>query len=695
MARLVLVALTVLGLAAVAAAAATTQANFAQLREASQLHPDAAAAMAEAHRLVADADIFSSARRGGGGGVPRMFAAQQTAVCRTIGDTPLMAAVNASCPFVYADGIFAVMNIANNTDAALEATASMCSSACVGAMNGLLAAVPQCFAAGKLRLFNLLPRMCTMHDGQSCSIRLRQLPKTGCEGFRNNQSGCTSADRWCAYTAGTGMCHFVATAPRLQQVCTPCFDVYISVFVAIAAAQASGSTSANARSLAKQFEYTRQALLNQKLFWCGKVDDQWCQLTYSAVDERAFTTLGSDSMSLADIDRNLTNTCTVSGRRCLNKVVGAVLTTIDITAEYTAWKCMQERCSNSVFSNLQSCTARNRRCALAYAATVAVGAATGDMVDFVCARNAAGAICGSVMHKYLRQDCWSSLASACSATCASWLTNNMSVEAGCCIDKFHSVVTSVYSYDTIPAYLRSEFNATAVRANGRKAAWNHPLAVMNMRCNVSVPTFNASQVLYNARPCAQAEPVRKALALRGLRWSKVQGNATLRMSLEVTLRADVARTMGVAADAIVNGTLVNDTTQALTLSTAATRRQSASASASASNWTAGVKYEFAVVTASAAMATAAASSFDAAVNTGAIEVAATAAVLADDCADCLGSPTAAPGETPAPPPTGPNAFSSIAGSSSATAGAASAAVTAGSTTLLVGIVAAAAAAMLF
>jgi len=385
-------------------------------------------------------------------------------------------------------------------------------------------------------------------------------------------------------------------------------------------------------------------------------------------------------MSLADIDRNLTNTCTVSGRRCLNKAVGAVLTTIDITAEFTAWKCMQERCSNYVFSNLQSCTARNRRCALAYAATVAVGAATGDMVDFVCARNAAGAICGSVMHKYLRQDCWSSLASACSATCASWLTNNMSAEAGCCIDKYHSVVTSVYSYDTIPGYLRGELNATAVRMAGRKTAKNHPLWGWNVRCNASVSTFNMSQVLYNTRACAQAEPVRKALTLRGLRWSKVQSNATLRMSLEVSLRADVARTMGVAADAIVNGTLVNDTTQVLTIS----RRQSTS--------TAGVKYEFAVVVDSAAEATAAGSTFDTAVNAGTIEVAATAAVLADDCTDCLGSPTAAPGETAAPPPTGPSAFGNVAGSSSSTSGSSVSAAAAPAT--LVAIFAVAATAMM-
>ena len=505
------------------------------------------------------------------------------------------------------------------------------------------------------------------------------MPRTECDKYNRNQTGCESPTRWCAFDMNSQKCEFKSTAARLQQVCTPCLDIYINVIFTTLEVGASlgGSPSRAALKLA---DFTRKALLNQKLFWCGKVGDQWCHVTFSAVDDRAFNFDRTNNMSLAEVQQNLTNTCTVNGRRCLNKVVGAMTNTLADAAEYAAWNCMQESCSNSRFSNLQRCSDRNARCALGYTLIAAVGAATSGVVDFVCSRNAADAVCGNVMHKYLRQDCWANLSSTCSATCASWLMNNMSAEAGCCIDKYHSVVTSVYSYDTIPGYLRGELNATAVRMAGRKTAKNHPLWGWNVRCNASVSTFNMSQVLYNTRACAQAEPVRKALTLRGLRWSKVQSNATLRMSLEVTLRADVARTMGVAADAIVNGTLVNDTTQVLTVS----RRQSTS--------TAGVKYEFAVVVDSAAEATAAGSTFDTAVNAGTIEVAATAAVLADDCTDCLGSPTAAPGETAAPPPTGPSAFGNVAGSSSSTSGSSVSAAAAPAT--LVAIFAVAATAMM-
>eukprot|EP00672_Neobodo_designis_P019404 CAMPEP_0174838994 /NCGR_PEP_ID=MMETSP1114-20130205/7765_1 /TAXON_ID=312471 /ORGANISM="Neobodo designis, Strain CCAP 1951/1" /LENGTH=80 /DNA_ID=CAMNT_0016073113 /DNA_START=1 /DNA_END=240 /DNA_ORIENTATION=+ len=80
----------------------------------------------------------------------------------------------------------------------------------------------------------------------------------------------------------------------------------------------------------------------------------------------------------------------------------------------------------------------------------------------------------------------------------------------------------------------------------------------------------------------------------------------------------MARTMGVAEATIVNGTLVADTTQALTVGS---RRQA----------TAGTAYQFELVATSEEERNAASSTFDSSVSSGSIEVASAASVLAEDC----------------------------------------------------------------
>jgi hypothetical protein len=564
------------------------------------------------------------------------------------------------------DGLFA---LGNHSVAAKAEIDKFCKPSCLSAFNTAIRVYSECFPEELQTSISIVNSMCESHDGEYCAWRLRAVDQlTTCDdedSRNNNQSRCeanTTANRYCRWSNKSSECGVVTTPALLQQACTPCYDRFVFL-IARFLRQSFGSNPTPEQL--DTLQLAQSMLTIQKNYYCAKHEQTWCQPLVEGLDERVYNIDPRNNVSLATVRENISNVCTSTGKVCLNKVAGAQ---VDLLREYTDLTyraCMRAAASQRFQSwrvNAETQCISNYRHVYNAVARVAVD------LTFMCRKNAQtgnNSWCNPLAHEYVRHPCFSVVEGSkqCNATCATWLAGE-TTRLGCCWDRFAELSFESQYPDTVGLPVRVAATFDAAPASGRNYTHNPGRSTVEICANVSDNGFNATAARAQiSAMCPTVAAVRKELRLVGVRWNRFAANATLKAIMEAALRADMARTLGVAASAVVNGTLAADETQSLTSGAGANASASASASASRrqdSSSTAGTKFDFQLVLDSSDDTAAAGARFDTAKSTNSIQATTTASALTNECSDCVGSPTAAPGETAAPPPTG-NLFAAIVG----------------------------------
>mmetsp|Transcript_21674 Transcript_21674/g.67298 ORF Transcript_21674/g.67298 Transcript_21674/m.67298 type:complete len:676 (-) Transcript_21674:151-2178(-) len=624
---------------------------FAQVAVATDDVGNNEAAAAQEHAQRAVSAVFDPAvHHTLGRHVARGFTAQQASVRSVAANasctssamqaSSYMAAVNASCGADVRASLelFFMFNV--STPAARAAVDTMCSASCQAAYKAFVDAYAPCGNDGAARGLKAVTTMCQRWGGDYCAYKLRAIADLDC--VATTEVACTT-NSFCQWTGAN--CTSSNSAAVLEQVCTPCYEAFISVMQDVPAGhgaytgvfqniRAAGIPVAPGPShVPPVFVRLQHGLV------CSKVRNTFCFPIFANLDWRLYKLLNPiNTLPIEDIPGILSNTCTDVGAACLRRTAQAFDTVMSASANIELRQCL----SRAHWS------AATTECYSNYKSTVALGKSAAAQYTAVCSRGAGPSQndwCMPAMHRWSRLSCYS-----CNTTCYT-LATTLATDMGCCanhLDRMQS--TRVFPSDFPPEYRAGVSFSYAERYNT-----SHNVTLQQLGFFPGCPSFyNASEVASivaaGRAACPRAPAVSRELPLRGLRWSAVSGNATRRAALTAALRTDVALAAGVLVDDVVDAALAEDASQALTV---ASRRQAV----------AGTKFTFGIRADTTAAASLAASEFDTAATNGNLRVDSAAAVLAEGCTGCVGSPTAAPGETPAPPPTGPNAFSNVAGAS--------------------------------
>eukprot|EP00672_Neobodo_designis_P026124 CAMPEP_0174830166 /NCGR_PEP_ID=MMETSP1114-20130205/2373_1 /TAXON_ID=312471 /ORGANISM="Neobodo designis, Strain CCAP 1951/1" /LENGTH=500 /DNA_ID=CAMNT_0016063953 /DNA_START=1 /DNA_END=1503 /DNA_ORIENTATION=- len=461
--------------------------------------------------------------------------------------------------------------------------------------------------------------MCQRWGGDYCANKVRAIADSSSCSDVTSATACASNAN-CEWSGSS--CGPRITTALLEQTCTPCYEAYISVARDIHAANLWHPESLP--------EDSAEAIVSLRAAYrmtCGRVRGTWCFPLFAGVNPLLIYGLRFNSLDIDTIPGMLSNTCTDVGAACLRRTAQAFDTVMSASANIELRQCL----SRAHWS------AATTECYSNYKSTVALGKSAAAQYTAVCSRGAGPSQndwCMPAMHRWSRLSCYS-----CNTTCYT-LATTLATDMGCCanhLDRMQS--TRVFPSDFPPEYRAGVSFSYAERYNT-----SHNVTLQQLGFFPGCPSFyNASEVASivaaGRAACPRAPAVSRELPLRGLRWSAISGNATRRAALTAALRTDVALAAGVLVDDVVDAALAEDASQALTV---ASRRQAV----------AGTKFTFGIRADTTAAASLAASEFDTAATNGNLRVDSAAAVLAEGCTGCVGSPTAAPGATAAPPATG-------------------------------------------
>ena len=563
------------------------------------------------------------------------------ASCANAETSPEAQQINASCGSLNVD-FSVVFNLQNDTEAANQEIARICSTGCRNALEQAVAAFSECFPVEFRLTLRLLDTMCAVEDGQFCAVRLRAVESlTACS--TGSRPACEAAPQ-CTWREGE--CHSTPNAVALRRVCGPCYRRYLIVIGEYLLALAGGNVT---REEAATLRLAQRLIVNQQNFFCARVGDTFCLPVLNSVPEEVYALVPNNTLTIAEIRGNLSQVCSPTGKRCLTKVVAAELAIVlDVT------QLIYDVCIGSLPPPESEFRERQERaCVDLYQRSFVEVNSRLASVQETCSVNTNSENCYVHAHEFVRDPCWTAVtgeSKTCNATCAAWL-GNASQSIGCCWDRFqrHFVNTAFPRTELLPPRVAARFPprpSAPLPFQNRSAGF--PLYdVCNRTADngFQAAATRAAMLL----DCPTATPVNKELGLPIVRWNQLANNESLRSRLAAALRRDLARALGVPEGAIVNGTLREDSSVQLTT---ASRRQTSSSSAT--------KFAFGVQADSQTESQEVADAFDTAVSQGEIDVTTTADIIAQECPDCVGSPTAAPGETAAPPPTG-NLFAALVG----------------------------------
>eukprot|EP00672_Neobodo_designis_P008292 CAMPEP_0174877880 /NCGR_PEP_ID=MMETSP1114-20130205/82478_1 /TAXON_ID=312471 /ORGANISM="Neobodo designis, Strain CCAP 1951/1" /LENGTH=522 /DNA_ID=CAMNT_0016113267 /DNA_START=134 /DNA_END=1699 /DNA_ORIENTATION=+ len=417
---------------------------------------EAAAAQEHAQRAVSavfDPALHHTLGRDVAAAVARGFTAQQASVRSVAANasctssamqaSSYMAAVNASCGADVRASLelFFMFNV--STPAARAAVDTMCSASCQAAYKAFVDAYAPCGNDGAARGLKAVTTMCQRWGGDCGRVRAVRQRRGGAR----VQGGDDDVQRWggdyCAnkmrVVADTGACSSLNAAQcqnsnvfcqwngqscvqslsqaALEQLCTPCYEAAVSVIPDMQAAHVgSGSVSTAPAGYPEAVAALRAALA----LACGKVGNTFCYPIFRAVPmDLSFGMMARvNAMPMAQVEGNVTATCTPTGAACIRKANTASLLSSELRGRMAVRECLHEGrfTAATCYAHLRSAQLPAQMVAGRYAALCAKGAGPSQN-DW----------CMPAIHRWSRNAC----RYTCNTTCVAQ-TVALANDMGCC-----------------------------------------------------------------------------------------------------------------------------------------------------------------------------------------------------------------------------------------------------------------------
>jgi hypothetical protein len=535
----------------------------------------------------------------------------------------------------------------------------MCADKCTSALSNARNNFGSCLgSASDLLGLDAVISMCQKVDGQYCIVKMQTFGKlSGCENFQSNATCVGATGKSCSWALqddGTSKCQPNPTQADLQQMCSSCFDKFV-VLIGRLAGTSSGSSSTKTLI---------QTLMLAKQLLCVKSGNTFCYPVLIPVNGSILNADPKNQMPIDQILGNISTLCTGDNKGCLPAYGTAIANIARLGAD----------------SSYRSCPYTTSTCVSQWEQVYRGAAKIEKQLGGFCSTNDAGTRCIDEFQKYVKGSCMQSIFLAsqptCNATCASDFQSFIT-RVGCCAWRSKDQSNVTVPADGIPAVSGvtnpQQYLSTSSKIDdgiGQIAA----LCNASGSSNFSLATINTTL----NTPCKGPSSMpTKSLKISGLVWDKIKSNSALRAELAQAATKDVAARLGVSTFNIINGTLVEDTTQKLAASTS--RRQTTGAS--------GTKFQFQLGGQNDADVSAASSAFDSAAASNSVQLQSTATVLQNECTTCVASPVAPPGSTPAPVNQN-NLFASLGGGDTTGTGTGGSGSSPSSSAASVGVVAA-------
>ena len=479
---------------------------------------------------------------------------------------------------------------------------SFCSSACLTAVE-LVSQSPHCIGSEMLESINMMKVMCTKDDSnQYCGLHLNVMDRSKCSHYT---STACNADANCGWkTESPYYCEQKPTDAFLATACTVCLSRFAQ------ASQGSSST-------------TFQNIM------CAKEGSTFC---FNPV----MNTLNSmkDGVSSTVLEPMCASS---TDKTCFRKVVGAI-TGDEMKGKMNRVKrCMEDNSHGPRDSayTVERKLRDTKQCIDNSGIKETKGMMA--MARNICNKNAAGALCLPMMKQYENNTCFRTLGQqhTCSEACSIEL-QTVANDIGCCMGTLQEAFAPVLTQDDLPrtpgvnntfAFPVMRQNKTAVPVGAGERFIPHVgdgvLGSFGM-CD-SLNTTIDRTLHVGCGVTLSAKIVKRSITIPAS-FNRINRNPELKRNVLAAMVKDVATTLGVPEDYILNPKIVEDKSRYVSVSSS--RRMTTLAAETAA------KLEFDLQSESDADTTTYSENFDTLYASHEIQLTQTEVVLEVQCTDC-------------------------------------------------------------
>jgi hypothetical protein len=374
---------------------------------------------------------------------------------------------------------------------------------------------------------------------------------------------------------------------------------------------------------------------------CSKSDSgSFCYPIVQAADNRTLFLDPSNSMTIAEATDATNSACSSNNRQCFTRFSYAISAILRAAAIEAFLRCLDTSSLLLV-------------CIFGFA-TVMQAIQSIVIADRLrCTKNDAGQFCVPYAHEFVHNPCTTSIRAThlCNQTCSDF-GQDIVQRGGCCFQTFSTILQADWDRNFFPWTTYQYYAFHSNHYYGDRATANLSLAVnVSFEGNPAYPYWRwcpalntdsfGNAINHSCTGMTNTPPV-KVLPLRLIKWLALAGNLALRKRIEQSLCDDIARSMGIDRQWIVDGTLEQDTSVVL------------------DDGSAGCKFTFKMSGSSNSDGSSNSASFDSMKSANTLVVSDAAQVILDECLACIGQPTTVAGQTAAPMST-TNLFASMVG----------------------------------
>jgi hypothetical protein len=541
-------------------------------------------------------------------------------------------------------------DIKNLTQQARDAVDMLCSSSgqCVSLLKSLVNDYAECYPREfkMTQMVTAVTTLCDKHDGVYCWWRLRGIHSlecsshniTVCLGNYSSTQFSYNASKWCQWVKGK--CEPRPTPAQLDSVCNPCLT--------------------KMALLAESLDIPNSAFSTFQSVYCRRRDNQYCfpmLMKGSDMDDRFLAPGRYTNLTYAEANASTAYFCSNNTlKRCFRSLM---MTFVRAGVEYATKSFIECARSRSSLEGVK------QSCLLWFHYQMMRATKTQGLLLFLCSKNDAGAHCAPFVSGVANHSCFRVVqGQSCDDTCNTFYSTLLT-DAGCCLDH----VNRYFDENAPTRYDRALSPVVQYRGAGGvmvseqvKYPESEAYNPANLTTHALRGTFQCSSMQTAAAvtkistPCsATVTKCSKALKLYGLLWTRIASNAAVKARIGRALALDIVLSLGALPEQLLNGMLVEDTSQ--TLTDKATKATSS-----------GVKFTFDLVGDDAADTTLTCAEFDRLMSSRALTAPGAAEAISQECSTCTeGSSgnttdtgTTVAGETTTAAPAG-NLFAGLVG----------------------------------
>lgn len=537
--------------------------------------------------------------------------------CLSTGFFTAMRDLDTSCAAFDADALF---DIDNTTAAAKAAATAACGqTTCITTATNLINGQYGVCADPMMRVMvRSVPNLCRAgSDGTVCANTLKDISQMfgTCESLRNS-TACGAATG-CAWDAEDMTCDAVVTEARLRPICGDCFNSFIQMMqnsvdamvdYVLEEFRINGVPEALAGEFVREIRSSMRSefdqLTSMRDLFCSQVGGTYCYpLVMAETDAVNFDVL----FNVESPNMTYAQSINAQTRLCANRTIrGCTQRVMGIFSSFRVRETNRDlrRCVSDYYSYVggtQYTQQRAEACVRRADQDMREIASFGTQMEFLCKSNDENQYCLSMM-RLITSDttgCFNSIIRASTPSCAgagcdAWAVNVTGM-FGCCMNELSTLFTNRSEAYDVGLLSRVEIRGangqltetvvTPAPVRRTPVPWDqHPLKPFASCTSLSGAAFQTNATRECA-PKVQAFP-RRTLKLRIL-WNAVNSDAALKARLEAALQQDLSNALLINVLDIVNGTLIENTANALTVTstgTAARRQAGSSTTASSSSY---------------------------------------------------------------------------------------------------------------